>query len=295
MTKVDRGSKSFEQTTAVTVAEDGRILGFFDSSWGASERPHGGIFAALAVRAIEAKLGHPEDLRLKSITFQFLRRPDWGEVEFDVEIVQRGRRVVFIAFKAKQGGSRGVIMSGVAAFLVPGLTMPIEFVAPMPQVGPAPTTDSPTIPIGEYTHKSDGWLESLSVFPPFWQHYLMAPRNGNLPMSNTPIDPKNPPSVGGWAMPKVATPIDNALIVQIADIFWPPTFAAVDKPFRAPTVDLTVHIRADIPLGGLPAQPIYGQFTSTSALHGIVEEDGVLYLSDGTLLAQSRQMAMLFR
>jgi hypothetical protein len=58
------------------------------------------------------------------------------------------------------------------------------------------------------------------------------------------------------------------------------------------TLDLTIHIRANIPHGGLPHEPVFGRYVSRAALHGLIDEDAELFLPDGTLLAQSRQLAL---
>jgi hypothetical protein len=81
--------------------------------------------------------------------------------------------------------------------------------------------------------------------------------------------------------------------VLLADVWWPPSLEPLRAPAIAPTIDLTVHIRADLPRGGLPDQAVLGRFVTSAAVNGTMEEDGELFLADGTLLAQSRQLALL--
>jgi hypothetical protein len=38
---------------------------------------------------------------------------------------------------------------------------------------------------------------------------------------------------------------------------------------------------------------VLGRFRTAAAVNGTMEEDGELFLADGTLLAQSRQLALL--
>ena len=57
----------------------------------------------------------------------------------------------------------------------------------------------------------------------------------------------------------------------------------------APTIDLTVHFRAPLPYTG----PLVARFTTRLARDGFFEEDGELWTPDGTLIAQSRQLALL--
>jgi hypothetical protein len=88
-------------------------------------------------------------------------------------------------------------------------------------------------------------------------------------------------------------PIDAAYIALLTDVWWPPAFEPLSSLAIAPTVDLTIHVRAELPPEGLPDQPVLGRFVSSASLGGLMEEDGSLFLADGTLLAQSRQLALL--
>ncbi|MGH2978605.1 MAG: acyl-CoA thioesterase, partial [Solirubrobacterales bacterium] len=53
---------------------------------------------------------------------------------------------------------------------------------------------------------------------------------------------------------------------------------------------LTVHFRAPLPL---PDGLLLGHFNTRLVRDGFFEEDGELWAPDGTLVAQSRQLALL--
>ena len=79
---------------------------------------------------------------------------------------------------------------------------------------------------------------------------------------------------------------------------WPPAvFSSSDLGAIAhgvPTVDLTIHFRAQLPLpGARPDDFALVVFRSREARDGFVEEDGEVWSRDGVLLAQSRQLAVL--
>lgn len=60
-----------------------------------------------------------------------------------------------------------------------------------------------------------------------------------------------------------------------------------------PTVDLTVHIRATLPLVDPPADDrVYLETTTDHVADGFAEEDGAMWTADGRLLALSRQLAI---
>ena len=60
-------------------------------------------------------------------------------------------------------------------------------------------------------------------------------------------------------------------------------------------MDLTIHFRGDLPREGIAGQPVLGRYVSNAATGGLVEEDGADWAADGTLLAQSRQLALFTR
>jgi acyl-CoA thioesterase len=100
--------------------------------------------------------------------------------------------------------------------------------------------------------------------------------------------------VGGWlrlAEPRVA---DAAALAFYCDAWLPAPFAVLQAPAPAPTIDLTIHFRHRLPIAGAdPAQPVLARFHSSTSAEGFAEEDGMLWSADGTLLAQSRQLALL--
>ena len=115
---------------------------------------------------------------------------------------------------------------------------------------------------------------------PFARQWRMAPALGEHGMAVT----------GGWMAPREPRPVDAALVVALADAWVPAPFVMTDgQPFAAPTIDLTVHIRAALPR---PPEPVLGEFRSRLARDGFFEEDGRLWAPDGTLIAHSRQLAL---
>jgi hypothetical protein len=89
--------------------------------------------------------------------------------------------------------------------------------------------------------------------------------------------------------------LDTALVALFTDAWWPPALEPLSEPAGAPTIDLTIHFRADLPRDGLADQPVLGRYVSNAAAGGMVEEDGVIWAADGTVLAQSRQLALFAR
>jgi acyl-CoA thioesterase len=99
---------------------------------------------------------------------------------------------------------------------------------------------------------------------------------------------------GGWIRLPEHRPVDALLAAAITDGWLPPMFGRVHEMVAVPTVDLTIHFRADLPHPGLAADGfVLAAFRSTVAAGGFLEEDGEIWAPDGTLLAQSRQLAVI--
>jgi len=98
---------------------------------------------------------------------------------------------------------------------------------------------------------------------------------------------------GGWlrlAEPQVA---DAAVVAFYTDAWMPAVFSRIDTG-GVPTVSLTIHFRATLPRPGATPDDFHlAVFQSRLAAEGFVEEDGELWAPDGTLVAQSRQLAVI--
>ncbi len=88
--------------------------------------------------------------------------------------------------------------------------------------------------------------------------------------------------------------LDAPLAAAILDAWFPAPFIRLERPVPAPTIDYTVHFRAPLPEPGARAEdPYLATFRSGLARGGFFEEDGELWSQGGSLLAQSRQLALL--
>jgi hypothetical protein len=149
------------------------------------------------------------------------------------------------------------------------------------------------VPADRYRRDAAAWIAPFPGMPPITTQLRLSPRLGGLPFSGRVPTDGGGVETGGWIGSPEDQPIDAAYLAQLTDFWWPPSVEAVDRPVAAPTIDLTIHVRADLPPGGLPAAPVLGHYRSTAAQGGLVEEDATLFHPDGTLLAQSRQLALL--
>ncbi len=68
----------------------GRYRAMVSDRWNAPVLPHGGVITALALRAIAAELGTPDE-PLRSVTTVFAAQVPPGPVDIDVTVLRRGR------------------------------------------------------------------------------------------------------------------------------------------------------------------------------------------------------------
>ena len=96
--------------------------------------------------------------------------------------------------------------------------------------------------------------------------------------------------VRGWFTLPDDEPVGTIGLLTVVDAF-PPTVFNTDLPVAwVPTVELTAHVRARPKPGWLRCA-----FTTRFVTGGFIEEDGEVWDEDGTLVAQSRQLALLPR
>jgi len=282
---------TFEVATAVTQVGDGRFRAEVDPGWSTPIAANGGYLAAILVRAIEAHGATGTDRQLRSLTCHFLRPVTAGQLDVAVELARAGRRISSVRVTASQGGKDAI--HALAALAVLDLPAAGTWEPEPPQIGPPPARDAPLIDPDDYRSKgADGWLGPTPTMPPMFRRVRVAPRIGGVPFSNRAITAGEAPETGGWIALPEARPIDAAFIALCTDVWWPPAFQPLGRPAIAPTIDLTIHVRADIPPEGLPDAPVLGWYRSTAAHGGLMEEDAALFLPDGSLLAHARQLAI---
>jgi acyl-CoA thioesterase len=290
---------TFEQATAVTPLSGGLFCAQIDPGWSTPIAANGGYLAAILVRAIEAHGATTSDgaggavapRQLRSLTCHYLRPVKGGPLDVRVAIVRAGRRISTVEVTAAQDGKDTI--RALAALAVLDLPAAGQWEPEPPRIGPPPARDAALIEPDDYRRDgADGWLGPTPTMPPMFRRVRVAPRIGGVPFSNRPLPAGEAPETGGWIALPEARPIDAAFIALCTDVWWPPAFQPLGRPAIAPTIDLTIHVRADIPPEGLPDQPVLGWYRSTAAHGGLMEEDAALFLPDGTLLAHARQLAI---
>jgi acyl-CoA thioesterase len=266
-------STEFDRDTAVRKVGDGTYEASISKAWWVVRGPNGGYLAAILVRALTDAVGDP--LRSpRSLTVHYASSPGEGPVGILVRIERTGRSMTTCSCRMEQAGQ--LVALGLAAFSA-GREAPDLADVTMPAVPPAgsiPVTElPPSLP------------EIVRRFDQRWAI-------GEPPGPQTPRAARA--DTGGWL--RLAEPhvTDGAVIAAYADAWIPAIFTRFDQPVVVPTVDLTIHFRVPLPYAALAEDDFtLVRFATRVAADGFLEEDGEIWAPDGTLLAQSRQLAAI--
>jgi acyl-CoA thioesterase len=267
----------FDRDTAVHredgTASEGLFSAEVSPDWRAGRGPHGGYLAAMLLRALIETVADPARTP-RSLTIHFALAPQPGPVSIRTVIERAGRSLSTLSARMEQEGSLVALV--LAAFSVPWIAPEISD-AQMPDVAPPDVEREP----GTLLHQGA---------PPFTKHLVFQPRMGTLPFSGS----AEPMEIGGWLGLGVARPLDALSLAFFSDALFPPPFVRLTERAVSPTIDLTVHFRNARRLESPDPQELcLARFRSSLAQEGFFEEDGVIWAADGTVLAQSRQLALL--
>ena len=260
---------SFDDDIAMRPVGDGKYEGEVRGGWWTPRGPLGGYVMALMVRALEQTVGDPERMP-RSLTMHFLRPPQAGAVTVEAKVERKGRRLTSVSGRLEQEGKLMGLALG--AFSTPWES-PLLDDAPMPAVEP---------PKGRVTEPRG---VPNTIPPPFLERMVFQHRFGSPLFSGAEHG-----EVGGWLGLREERPLDAAAITLLADAWFPAPWPRLRALAAAPTIDLTIHFRAPLPI---PDGLVLGRFNSRLVRDGFFEEDGELWAPGGTLLAQSRQLGLL--
>jgi acyl-CoA thioesterase len=242
--------------------------------WRAGRGPHGGYLAAMLLRALIESVA--EDARApRSLTIHYARAPEPGPVRITTVIEREGRSLSTLSARMHQ--DEQLVALVLAAFSVPWGEPEISDVQ-MPAVEPP-----------------DPSREGVSLIehggPEFARRIVLQPRMEGRPFAGA----GQPMEILGWLGLAEPRPIDALSLAFFSDALIPAPFMRLTKFAAVPTIDLTVHFRTHMPREPQPdPRELCLARTQTELIHdGFFVEDGAIWAPDGTLLAQSRQLAIV--
>jgi acyl-CoA thioesterase len=235
-----------------------------DDRWSIGGRPHGGYLLRETVRPALSQQ-HPDPVVVSAL---FLRSPDPGPAQVEVEVLRTGKRVGQHLARLVQHGQTVVQALVTTGSLDP--TAEPHWSASSPPELP-PVDDCPRTP----TEPAPGF------------------RIGHLDFVDVRPDPRTNPFSGATPPPgRVAAHLrmdgapTTALDLLVLADGLQPTAMGMGIPGWFPTLELTVYLR------GVPADGwLTGEQTTSLFNDGWFDEDCTLWDSAGRVVCQARQLA----
>ncbi len=273
---------AFDRDTAVALrsrarAGGGERVAFVadvSPDWRAGRGPHGGYLAAMLLRALVEAVDDASRAP-RSLTIHYARAPAPAPVSIDVTIERQGRSLSTLSARMEQDGAP--VALALAAFSVPWHAPHVAELE-MPDVAPQDAERKTAVPL-------------FSGAPAFTSHLIIQPRIGAVPFQGSDA----PMEIGSWLGLAEPRPIDALSLAFFSDALFSPPFIRFSEPATTPTIDLTIHFRTPMPRTAEPdpGELCFARFRSGLIQEGFFEEDGVIWASDGSVLAHSRQLGIV--
>lgn len=264
---------TFDKASGVVKRSESTYTGVIQPGWDFSGIANGGYILSIAARAMTEEAPERD---LVSITGYFTNPGRAGPVTIGVSPAHTGSG--FTTLRAEVTGNDKLLVTVLGAFANPKKPLgrneivhgsPPEIPPPDKCVRAVPSTTGPLPPplmgkVQVMLHPEDA-------------RALSGERTGIA-------------RIRGWfRLLENETP-DRLAVILAADTF-PPAVYNTNLPLRwTPTLDLTVHIRDPQPRGWYRCQ-----FRTRFVTGGVLEEDGEIWDEYGSLVAQSRQLALVPR
>jgi acyl-CoA thioesterase len=257
----------FDTDTSVEEVSGGMYRGYVHERWNISSIANGGYVMAIGMRALGLALERPDPV---TVTAHFLRPSTPGPLLIQTESIKRGRRFSTGSVRLIQADREVVRM--LATYGELGTDAGFSRVSAVP----------PAVPLPGDGRDSRSRLDA----PPIAQRYDLR----FAPETVRWLDGQRSDlaEIRAAIRFRDRRPPDVMSLAAFADAFPPPSFAWMD-PTWLPTLELTLHVRAR-PVG----EWLRGHFRTRFLFGGLLEEDGELWDEAGRLVAQSRQLAMVF-
>lgn len=264
----------FDKDIKLELLSGGLYRAIISDTWNVNVGPNGGYIGAIILNGMLNELGREH--RTRSITFHFLSASVPGEATLQIETQKRGRTLSTMTGKLVQG-DRTIAMA-IATF-APDRDA-IEFC----------NIDMPVVPAPDQLPRDMQMHPNMPGHVAFRDHYDQLLAIGPIPPDTSTVA-----RVGGWTRFKEHRAFDDLAIVAISDSWVPGLMVKeLPEPMHAPTVDHTVHFMAPLPPASLRDDDfVLVEFTTDVAQDGYLVENGLIWAPDGTLLAQSRQLAII--
>jgi acyl-CoA thioesterase len=269
MTAVPEGGEfDFDaETRLVPGSADGTFQVEISDRWSGMASVNGGFLMANCLKALDAVLPFPDPITVSGL---YLRPGNAGPAVITTELIRSGRTTAFGRASLFQGGKEALRVTAAFANLT---AAPLNSAVTPDYTGITP----PKLPDPSGCERLTG-LGGITLGRRF--EYRGTAQPGWLSGH-----PSGEPSAEFWMRFADGRPADTLTLPFITDAAPP---AVLELGAGSTTIELTVHVRAR-PAPGWLACRSYTRFVAG----GYHEEDFEVWDSAGTLVAQSRQLALI--
>ena len=263
----------FERETAVEpTGEQNLYTASVSDEWNIGANPNGGYLASIVLRALLAEVDHAKPI---SVTTHYLRPGVAREMAtVSTEVLRRGRTTSSATGRLVQRGKERLHM--VASFGDAEVDDP-ELV----RYNDLLTIDPVDVPPPEACVSRADLLQGVDL-------PILGRVEVRIPPELSQPGESGQAVTGGWIRFCDGRPPDLATLPLFCDAFPPSPFGLLGRVGWVPTLELTVHVRR-------PPAPgwILAQLHTQDLRDGLLVEDGVLWDSEGSVVAQCRQLSLL--
>ena len=258
----------FDQDIKVERLSEGRYRSKVDAGWNIGDNPNGGYLITLVDSAIRESILHPDPV---SITTHFLRPGVAGEdCEITVEIFRSGRTVTNVHATLSQKGKSRLEVVAVYSDLTETIGLVSEISIP-PRQMPGPEDCVPRT--GDIQGIDIALIDKLDI--------RLQPELASLGESGVS-------EIAGWVRHRDGRAPDTRSLLLFVDCFPPSPLGVLGPIGWVPSVELTVHVRRRPASGWIKAS-----LSTNDLAAGRMVESGCLWDSDGVLVAECRQLAIV--
>jgi acyl-CoA thioesterase len=267
----------FDDEIAVTPVEGepGRYAGRFGEGWRIGNGVNGGVLMSLAATALQHRLeaegGHGDVLALSGY---FVTPAAPGPVDVATEVVRVGRTMSTGEVSVRQPGPDGrplERMRAIASFA------DLDAAATVMRSAPAPAMPPPQECLSADQAPPD-FLSAASLLERL--DLRIDPRTAGWAAGS----PSGAGEMRGWLRLRDGRDPDPVMLLFALDAL-PPVAFDLGILGWAPTLEFTGHVRARPAPGWLSVET-----TTRNVIGGLMEEDAVVWDSEGRFVAQSRQL-----
>ncbi len=265
----------YDEAIEVSPAGAGEYAADIQAGWVVGGGVNGGYLLSVIGNAIKMQLeGHPDPY---TISAYYLSATAPGPATVRVEELRRGKGTSTVRATLRQE-VEGRVVDRISALATYGDLTRVE--------GDIRTTATPPAlpPIEECVLTSDAPAE-VKAFVPMLDRFAMRMDPVNA-VAFAGGEPSGKAAIQAWFELADGRPIDAIALLTVVDTLPPVTFE-LGMPGWAPTLELTVHVRAT-PAPG----PLRIRHESRNFAGGFFEEDCEVWDSADRLVAQSRQLAL---